>query len=139
MDVKTAFLHGDLEEDIYMAQPKGFEGGSGSRLVCKLERSLNDLKQGPRQWYKKFDSYNGELGFKRCGADFYCYKKNSGVKDYIILVIYVDDMLIAGTSMKDINILKKQLSEKLEMQDLGAAKQILGMKFTLNLAISECF
>ncbi|KAD5961972.1 hypothetical protein E3N88_13445 [Mikania micrantha] len=104
LDVKTAFLHGDLDEDIYMA---------------------------PRQWYLKFDNFMGRNGFKRCEMDHCCYIKKFS-KSYIILLLYVDDMLIAGSDMKEINKLKKQMSEEFEMKDLGAAKQILGMSIFRN-------
>src|ERR1044072_4488089 len=68
MDVKTTFLHGNLEEQIYMKQPGGFEE-TGQGLVCKLKRSLYGLKQSPRQWYKRFDSYMLKIGFVRCEYD----------------------------------------------------------------------
>ena len=57
MDEKTAFLHGDLDEEIYMRQPEGFEVKGRKELVCKLQKSLYGLKQAPRQWYKKFDNF----------------------------------------------------------------------------------
>lgn len=127
LDVKTAFLHGDLEEDIYMHQPEGFvvQGKEGS--VCRLKKSLYGLKQAPRQWYKKFDSFMCSVGYIRCQADHCCYVRHFD-NSYIILLLYVDDMLIAGASIDEINNLKKQMSEHFAMKDLGAAKQILGMR-----------
>ena len=104
--MKTAFLHGELEEDFYMIQPKGFIVQGQENLVCKLRKSLYSLKQAPRQWYKKFDSFMYRIGFKRCEADHCCYVKFSD-NSYIILLLYVDDMLIAGSSIKEINNLKK--------------------------------
>jgi hypothetical protein len=65
MDVKTMFLHGDLEEEIYMKQPKGFIVKGKKELVCKLKKSLYGLKQSPRMWYQKFDTYILGLGFVR--------------------------------------------------------------------------
>ena len=65
MDVKTAFLHGDLCEDIYMQQPKGFEEKSKEKMVCKLKKSLSGLKQAPREWYHKFHSFMLSQGYKR--------------------------------------------------------------------------
>ncbi|KAD7117790.1 hypothetical protein E3N88_05058 [Mikania micrantha] len=131
LDVKTAFLHGDLDEDIYMVQPEGFQISGKENMVCKLKKSLYGLKQAPRQWYLKFDNFMGRNGFKRCEMDHCCYIKKFS-KSYIILLLYVDDMLIAGSDMKEINKLKKQMSEKFEMKDLGAAKQILGMSIFRN-------
>ncbi|RVW88410.1 Retrovirus-related Pol polyprotein from transposon TNT 1-94 [Vitis vinifera] len=143
LDVKTTFLHGDLEEDLYMIQPEGFIVQGQENLVCKLRRSLYGLKQAPRQWYKKFDNFMHRIGFKRCEADHCCYVKSFD-NSYIILLLYVDDMLIAGSDIEKINNLKKQLSKQFAMKDLGAAKQILGMRIirdkangTLKLSQSE--
>jgi hypothetical protein len=129
LDVKTAFLHGDLEEDIYMTQPEGFEVPGKQNLVCKLRKSLYGLKQAPRQWYKKFNEFMNNSGFNRCDMDHCCYVKKF-TDSYIILALYVDDMLIAGSNMTEINRLKQQLSENFEMKDLGPAKQILGMRIS---------
>jgi hypothetical protein len=76
LDVKTAFLHSDLEEDIYMRQPQGFIVQGKENLVCKLRKSLYGLKQALRQWYKKFDSFMYSTGFTRCQADHCCYVKS---------------------------------------------------------------
>ena len=110
LGVKTAFLYGDLEEDIYMIQPKGFIIQRQENLVCKLRKSLYDLKQAPRQWYKKFDNFMHRIGSKRCEADHFCYIKSFD-NSYIILLLYVNDMLIAKPSIEEINNLKKQLSK----------------------------
>ena len=126
LDVKTAFLHGDLEEDIYMAQPEGFLVTGKENLVCKLKKSLYGLKQAPRQWYLKFDSLMQRNGYTRCEMDHCCYLKKFR-SSYIILLLYVDDMLVAGSDMQEIKRLKEQLSREFEMKDLGAARQILGM------------
>ena len=74
MDVTTAFLHGELKEDIYMNQPQGFEVSKGeSELVCKLRKSLYGLKQSPRQWNKIFDSFVTSIGFNRSYFDTCLY------------------------------------------------------------------
>ena len=108
LDVKTAFLHGNLEEDIYMIQPKGFIVQGQENLVYKLRKSLYGIKQAPKQWYKKFDSFMHRIGFKRCEANHCCYVKSFD-NSYIILLLYVDDILIVGSSFEEINNLKKQL------------------------------
>ena len=127
LDVKTAFLHGDLEEELYMRQPEGFIKEDRKNLVCRLKKSLYGLKQAPRQWYKKFDSFMSSHGFTRCQADHCCYFKKID-NNFIILLLYVDDMLVAGSNMQEIVNLKLRLSKQFEMKDLGAAKQILGMR-----------
>ena len=127
LDVKTAFLHGDLEEELYMRQPEGFIKEDRKNLVCRLKKSLYGLKQAPRQWYKKFDSFMSSHSFTRCQADHCCYFKKIE-NNFIILLLYVDDMLVAGSNMQEIVNLKLKLSKQFEMKDLGAAKQILGMR-----------
>ncbi|KAE8683538.1 hypothetical protein F3Y22_tig00111200pilonHSYRG00002 [Hibiscus syriacus] len=126
-DAKTAFLHGDLEEEIYMRHPEGFIEAGKKNLVCKLKKSLYGLKQAPRQWYKKFDSFMSSSGFTRCQADHCCYIKRFD-NSFIILLLYVDDMLVAGSDMQEIINLKQKLSKQFAMKNLGAAKQILGMR-----------
>jgi len=128
LDVKTAFLHGDLEEEIYMEQPEGFKVAKKEHLVCKLNKSLYGLKQTPRQWYKKFESFMTNLGYHNAQADQCVFMKRYVDGDFIILLLYVDDMLIVGNSTKRIALLKKTLSKSFAMKDLGSTKQILGMK-----------
>jgi hypothetical protein len=128
MDVKTAFLHGDLEEQIYMEQPEGFSQLGQKHLVCKLKKSLYGLKQSPRQWYKRFDSYMIKIGYKRCEYDCCVYVKSLDDGSFIFLLLYVDDMLIAAKSIVEVNKLKVLLSKEFDMKDLGAAKKILGME-----------
>ena len=104
MDVKTAFLHGDLEELVYMVQPEGFIQPRQEHLVCKLRKSLYGLKQSPRQWYKCFDSYIIRIGYKRCEYDCFVYVKSlDDDSSFIFLLLYVDDMLIVAKNMVEVN------------------------------------
>lgn len=105
LDVKTAFLHGELEEEIYMDQPEGFIVPGKEEFVCKLKKSLYGLKQSPRQWYKRFDSFMISRGFSRSQYDSCVYIKFAD-GSHIYLLLYVDDMLIAVKSMKVITTLK---------------------------------
>ncbi|CAL5439703.1 unnamed protein product [Camellia sinensis] len=127
MDVKTAFLHGDLKEEIYMEQPEGFEVKGKENLVCRLKKSLYGLKQAPRQWYKKFDSFMVGHEYKRTVADQCVYVRTFPGGNFIILLLYVDDMLIVGQDATTIRSLKKELLQSFDMKDLGPAQQILGM------------
>ncbi|WVZ16676.1 hypothetical protein V8G54_009658 [Vigna mungo] len=129
LDVKTAFLHGDLDEEIYMHKPEGFLEEKKKNTVCRLKKSLYGLKQAPRQWYKKFESFMHKEGFQKCNADHCCFFKKYK-SSYIILLLYVDDMLVAGLDMDEIRSLKQQLSKEFDMNDLGPAKRILGMQIT---------
>jgi hypothetical protein len=127
--VKTAFLHGELEEEIYMDQPEGFIVPGKEDYVCKLKSSLYGLKQSPRQWYKRFDSFMLAHGFKR--SDYYsCVYIKLVNRSPIYLLIYVDDMLIAAKSSEEITTLKKLWSSEFDMKDLGAAKKILDREIT---------
>ena len=128
LDVKTAFLHGDLKEEIYMEQPKGYEVKGKEHMVCKLKKSLYGLKQAPRQWYLKFDSFMVGQGYKRTNADPCVYIRHFSGGNFIILALYVDDMLIVGQDVTMIRRLKEDLSKSFDMKDLGPAKQILGIE-----------
>ena len=102
-------------------------------MVCRLKKSLYGLKQAPRQWYMEFDRFMTEQGFSRCHFDHCVYFKMLDNGSYIVLLLYVDDMLVAGSNMKDIYVLKKKLANSFAMNDLGATKKILGMKITRDM------
>ena len=95
LDVKTAFLHGDLDEEIYMEQPQGFASPGREHLVCRLCKSLYSLKQAPRQWYRTFDEFVQSLGFLRSDEDHCLYSKDAPDGSPIYLILYVDDMLLS--------------------------------------------
>ena len=127
LDVKTAFLNGELEEEIFMNQPEGFVEKRKERKVCLLKKALYGLKQSPRQWNKKFDEFMKTQDFRRSLYDPCVYIKGSEVSHMIYLLIYVDDMLIASKDLCKIKELKENLKNRFEMKDLGAASRILGM------------
>lgn len=128
MDVKTAFLRGDLHEEIYMQQPEGFAVKGKEGLVCKLQKSLYGLKQAPREWYHKFDAFMNSQGYKRSEEDHCLYTKKASDGSLLILILYVDDMLIAGSCTQELVALKKELHKTFEMTDLGNANHILRMR-----------
>ena len=125
LDVKTAFLHGNLEEVIYMRQPPGYEQGN---KVCLLKKSLYGLKQSPRQWYRRFDEYMLSNEFKRSSYDSCVYYRSYAPGEYIYLLLYVDDMLIACKSKAEIGSIKSLLNKEFDMKELGEANKILGME-----------
>ncbi|KAK2447548.1 secreted RxLR effector protein [Trifolium repens] len=125
MDVKTAFLHGELEETIYMQQPEGFVEDNSK--VCLLKKSLYGLKQSPRQWYRRFDDFLLKTGFVRSNYDSCVYMMKKDEKVILYLLLYVDDILIASSDKHEIQQLKVKLNGEFEMKDLGNAKKILGM------------
>ena len=127
MDVKTAFLNGELSENVYMAQPKGFIIEGKENLGCRLKRSIYGLKQASRQWYLKFDESIRRFGFEENKEDNCIYAKFSGRK-YIFLVLYVDDILLASNDMALLLELKKFLSSNFDMKDMGEASYVLGIE-----------
>ena len=127
MDVKTAFLNGELSEEIFMKQPEGFIEPGNEHLVCKLNRSIYGLKQASRQWYLKFDSVISCFGFKENQVDNCVYMKSEG-KNFIFLILYVDDILLASTNLDLLEQTKSFLSKKFDMKDLGEAKYVLGIE-----------
>ncbi|KAL0367227.1 UNVERIFIED_CONTAM: Retrovirus-related Pol polyprotein from transposon TNT 1-94 [Sesamum radiatum] len=138
MVVKTSFLHGDLDETIYMSQPDCFISDKHPDHVWLLKKSLYGLKQSPRQWNKKFDLFMQYLNFQRSAFDPCLYfKYYSDIP--VFLVLYVDDMLIASSSITLIVELQNNLSKNFEMKDLGNAKKILGMSIERNRKTSTIF
>jgi len=127
MDVKTAFLNGDIEETIYMVHPENFVFGDSKSMVCKLKKSIYGLKQASRQWYYKFHQVITSYGFEANVVDDCVYHKFSGSK-YIFLVLYVDDILLASRDIGFLQKTKRFLTKNFEMKDLGEAYFVLGIK-----------
>lgn len=129
MDVKTAFLNGELKEEIYMEQPNGFEDKNHPDKVCLLKKAIYGLKQAPKCWYEKFSEHLIKLGFKQCQSDqtVYIWRDDN---DFVIISTYVDDEMIISNNKLAIKRTKRQLSEKFEMKDLGPIHYCLGIKIT---------
>ncbi|RVW64346.1 Retrovirus-related Pol polyprotein from transposon RE1 [Vitis vinifera] len=128
LDIKNAFLNGDLEEEVYMEIPPGFEGSMAKNQVCKLQKSLYGLKQSPRAWFDRFTKVVLKLGYKQGQADHTLFVKKSHAGKMAILIVYVDDIILSGNDMEELQNLKKYLSEEFEVKDLGNLKYFLGMK-----------
>ena len=126
-DVKTTFLNGDLKENVYMAQPKGFVMEGKERMGCRLKKSIYELKQASRQWYLKFDQTIRNFGFKENVEDNCVYAKFKNGK-FIFLVLYVDDILLASSDVSLLLETKKFLSSKFDMKDLCEASFVLGIE-----------
>ncbi|KAL0541573.1 hypothetical protein IC582_021626 [Cucumis melo] len=124
MDVTTI---GELEEVIYTAQPKGYKVKGKEDMVFCLHKSIYGLKQSPRQWYIRFDTFIMKQGFHENSYDACVYWKLSQKGTYIYLLLYVEDMILVSKDYAEICELKKQLSNEFEMKDLGELKMILGM------------
>ena len=131
MDVKTAFLNGDLNEEVYMVQPEGFEANDSGTLVCRLKKTIYSLKQSSRQWYLKFHSVVTSYGFVENKVDQCIYCKVSGRK-FIFLILYLDDILLASSDLGLLHETKQMLSKKFDMKDLGEASFVLGIEIHRN-------
>jgi hypothetical protein len=127
MDVNNVFLHGDLQEEMYMEQPPGYVDQTHPNLVCRLKKALYGLKQAPRAWSDKIAQYLVTSGFQTSKADFSLYVKKT---DYgiVIIIIYVDDLISTRDSDVDIFDLNKLLKQKFEMKDLGKLRYFLGIE-----------
>lgn len=127
MNVNTAFLNGDLDEEVYMEQPEGFVLSGNENKDCKLIKSRYGVKQAPKQWHEKFDSVIWDYGFQHNNADKCIYYKFTNTYG-VIICLYVDNMLIIGTNMDGVNDTKKYLSSQFKMKDLNEIDTILGIK-----------
>ena len=127
MDVKTAFLYGDLEEEIYMHQPEEQAAKGEEGLVCRLRKSLYGLKQSPRCWNTKIDAFLASIGFSPNFSDAATYTKGSGDQQ-VLLGLYVDDMTIMSKSLEAVEAVKKLLSAEFKMEDFGEASVVLKIR-----------
>ena len=131
LDVKTAFLYADIEEEVYVKTAPGFKttNKDGVQLVMKLEKSLYGLAQGPQNWWKTIDPKLIEIGFVPLKSDscVYIYNHNNTV---VIITLYVDDLLVIGSNVRVIETIKKKLKDNIQMSDLGDVSLVLGMQVT---------
>lgn len=126
MDVKIAFLHGEIEEEIYIEQPQGFETRDAENHVCRLKKALYGLKQALRAWYSRIDTYLQQLGFRKNEADSNLYYIVVD-GELLILVLYVDDLFITG----ELNLIqgcKRDLASEFAMKDIGLMHYFLGLE-----------
>jgi hypothetical protein len=127
LDVKNAFLHGDLQEEIYMQIPPGFDTAQTEGKVLRLHRSLYGLKQSPRAWFDRFRRAILQLGYKQSNADHTMFYKRN-VSRVSILIVYVDDIVITGDDDAGIRDLKLHLTREFEVKDLGQLRYFLGIE-----------
>ena len=127
MDVKTTFLNGNIEEELYMVQPEGFVDPENAGKVCKLQRSIYGLKQASRSWNLRFDEVIKSFGFVQNAEETCIYKKMSG-SSVAFLVLYVDDILLIKDNVELLKSVKEYLNSKFSMKDLGEAAYVLGIK-----------
>jgi hypothetical protein len=126
LDVNTAFLHGDLNEEVYMQPPPGLDLPNPN-MVCKLQRSLYGLKQASRQWNTKLTDTLIQSGYVQSKADYSLFTKHFST-GFTMILVYVDDLVLGGTDMAEINRVKTMLNDKFSIKDLGALKYFLGFE-----------
>jgi hypothetical protein len=133
VDIKTAFLNGELEEDVYVTQPPGFDNGNPN-VVCKLKKALYGLKQAPRAWHKTLNEKLQTMGYGVCKSDagVYVTTDQHGAKSYIL--VYVDDLLIISKTQQEISDCKSKLLTDFKIHDLGEVKDFLGCQIRRNRA-----
>jgi histone deacetylase 1/2 len=127
LDVKNAFLHGVLEENVYMRQPPGYEVKGKTQYICKLDKALYGLKQAPRAWFSRLSTKLQALGFRPSKADtslFFYSKKNIS----IFVLIYVDDIIVASSCHDATSALLRDLQKEFALKDLGDAHYFLGIE-----------
>ena len=140
LDVKNAFLNGDLEEEVYMDIPAGLETTSNFNKVCRLRKSLYGLKQSPRAWFERFTKVVKGYGFVQCQSDHTMFVKHFPEGKMAIIIIYVDDIILTGNHEEKIDLLKKLLTKEFEIKDLGNLKYFLGMEIARSkkgIAVSQ--
>ena len=128
LDIKNAFLHGDLVEEVYREQPLGFVAQGESGLVYRLHRSLYGLKQSPRAWFGRFNFVVQEFGMTRSTSDHSVFYHHTSSRQCMYLIVYVDDIVIMGNDQDDIQRLKQHLFSLFQTKDLGKHKYFLGIE-----------
>lgn len=127
LDVKSAFLHGELEEDVYVKQPEGYIKKGEEEKVYKLKKALYGLKQAPRAWYSRIEAYFMREKFERCPSEHTLFTKSNGGK-LLIVSLYVDDLIFTGNDREMCDEFKNSMMLEFEMTDLGLMKHFLGVE-----------
>lgn len=127
MDVKSAFLNGTLNDEVYIDQPVGYVKKGQERKVCRLKKALYGLKQAPRAWYSRIDNYFSQNGFKKCTQEHTLYTKGQE-GNFLIVCLYVDDLVFTGNSDKMIEAFKTSMKMEFEMTDMGLLHYFLGIE-----------
>lgn len=127
MDVKSAFLNGDLTEEVYVDQPPGYEVAGQEGKVLRLHKALYGLHQAPRAWYAKLDETLTSLGFTRSALEHAVYRRGNS-QSHLLVGVYVDDLIITGTTAADIISFKEQMQKLFKMSDLGRLSYYLGIE-----------
>jgi hypothetical protein len=129
LDMKNAFLHGLLQEQVYMEQPPSYADSSHPDHVCRLKKAIYGLKQAPRAWFHRFSHFLLTIGFNSSQADSSLFVYSSA-DEIIYLLLYVDDIIITGSNMSLIDTFIRKLRHEFSMKDLGTLNYFLGLEVT---------
>jgi hypothetical protein len=127
LDVKSAFLNGELKEEVYVAQPPGFERKGQEHKVYRLSKALYGLKQAPRAWNIKLDNTLKNIGFCQSPLEHGLYARGNG-NSKLLVGVYVDDLIVMGSCSREINSFKNQMKAEFKMSDLGSLSFYLGIE-----------
>ena len=130
LDVKSAFLHGELVEQVFVDQPPGYVKKGSKHMVYKLKRALYGLKQAPRSWYNRIDTYFSKAGFHKSPYEHTLYIKTGEKGNLLIVCLYVDDLIFTGNDEGMFRTFKQSIMKEFEMTDLGKMKYFLGIEVT---------
>ena len=125
-DVKNAFLNGELEEEVFMQLPPGFDNSGGK--VCRLKKAIYGLKQSPRAWFGRFTKAMKDQDYTQAQSDHTMFYKHCPGGKMAILIVYVDDIVMTGSDEAELSRLKVFLAQQFEIKDLGNLKYFLGME-----------
>lgn len=131
LDVKSAFLNGVLQEEIYVEQPEGFVVQGKEDKVYLLKKALYGLKQAPRAWYSRINDHLLNIGFEKSLSESTLYVKHKGTK-VLIVSLYVDDMLVTEDDTRLVEEFKQEMMQAFEMTDLGLVTYFLGIEIKQN-------
>ncbi|RVW86556.1 Copia protein [Vitis vinifera] len=131
-DVKNAFLHGDLDEEIYMNIPSGFEGNIGNK-VCKLKKALYGPKESPRAWFGRFAKVMKESRYKQNQGDHTLFIKHSAVGGVIAFLVYIDDIIVTRNDEREKQEVKQRLTTEFEIKELGKLKYFIGIEVAYSI------
>lgn len=128
LDVKSAFLHGKLIEEVFVDQPKGYEKKGEEHLVYKLHKALYGLKQAPRAWFSRIKTHFIKEGFQNCDSEQTLFIKRRNEGKIIIVSVYVDDLIFTGDDEKLMREFKDSMMREFDMSDLGRMSYFLGIE-----------
>ncbi|KZV54961.1 hypothetical protein F511_37851 [Dorcoceras hygrometricum] len=134
LDVKSAFLHGDLKEEVFIDQPPGYVQIGFEHQVCKLKKALYGLKQAPRAWYNRIETYFLKEGFRKCPYEYNLFIKLEDGGKMLLVCLYVDDLIYTGNDRSLSEYFKTSMMTEFEMSDLGKMHYFLGLEVAQSTA-----